>query len=1153
MAPRDDTQPPSFIYLQGGPDRTKEDVLELNFGRGELLTRPIIRDATGGRAYRIFADWAAFWAWRDAVPPHERCFDEVIYGMSPQRLKFDIDIPAHTLDEVDIPPDGAWGGADVPSDNIDLASAMVIPLGGGEPAVHRARQAKIDTFMRELLSVICDEIQNSYFGVENVYTTLDDIVVMESSGPVPGGYKFSYHIVVTPYAVANNEEAKGLTARVIAQLPAAVRRFVDAQVNKSVQCFRLTGSTKPKSGRTKAVTTRFGTANLPREATVVRAQAGARILHRLFTEETADGQPRLRGAEAPEIEDEDLRRVLEAIARTGASANHEFLRAQGGLLLFRRTAPGFCDLCGRTHDNDNTLMVTIVPVVPAPAAPDPAVRVSHRLLEHCRRRAGAARELALVDLLPQTPYNQGGREPPEARQRVAGHVIATRIAAIRAGTVDVHLANTTGLEELPQRNVYAEPRMRAYEPVPTLVVKAQMKLGKTRALREYLDHEYPVQPEALRAPVIRMVTFRQTFSKSMQRESFQDFALYSQHTDDFDHFGYPRLITPVEYLHRPPLGVPPVEPIDLLILDEVESILAQFNSGLLRRFNDAFAVFRWMVETAGRVICMDANVGDRTLHVLQEMRPNHPITFHWNRYQRAAEDQYFFTSNQAIWLDHLYERLNIGQRIVIPTNSLVEARACEAAIRRRYPDRAVRLYSSETPPSMKERHFADVHTHWSALDVLIYTPTVSAGVSYEREHFDVVFGYFIDVSCNVETCRQMLARVRQIRTGEHFLCLSGRFTNLPTDTAVIRRLVEDQRSNLYREIRDAGGELALRYEYTPDGQVNYYRSPYYRLWLETVRIDNLSTNAFVPRFLDQVADTGAAVSLLEPAPEANGRMEEIMADYSGLKTELTELECAAIAGAPDLEPGEAEVLAARVSHREDISDVERRSLAKYRLRDTYRWQGRPLDATFVANYQSPATVNVYRNLLQITAGPTVVDSLNQIQTREVGNNRLLMAQAEGGKHPGFENRDLRHRYVFTAHYLAIWLLRLCGFGCLTDQTALREETVYHNMLAGEQMLVAQLRSICYEFSIPRPNPKAFTDERETRRYVSQVLRIVNAALRKMYGVEVKREGAMAFYGLRRTAVGRLFVISPEPPPDDGLKPHIPSRLAPVNQFDMPDE
>jgi hypothetical protein len=1131
--------------------------------------------------------------------------------MFPQRLKFDIDIPAHMLDAVDISPNalepggaweaperlepggaweaperlepggawevperlepgGAWeaperlepeGGADILLENMDLDTALEILLGIGSAAaaenggpgdaaeaVHMTRQEKLDTFMRELLDIIRNEIQNVYFGIEDVYTTLDDIVVMESSGLVPGGYKFSYHIVVTPYAVANNEEAKGLTARVLAQLPAQVRRFVDTQVNKSVQCFRLTGSTKPNSGRTKVVTTRFGTANLPREATVVRAQAGARILPRQFTEETADGQLQLRGAEpvAPEIGDEDLRRVLETIAQTGASANHEFLRAQRGLLLFRRTAPGFCALCGRTHDNDNTFMVVIVPAAPAPAAPDPAARVPHRLLEYCRRKAGATRELALVDLPPQIPYNREGFGTPEARQTLAGHKLATRIAEIQARTVDVHLANATRLEELPQRNVYSEPRMRAYEPVPTLAVKAQMKLGKTKALREYLDLEYPVRPGALRPPVIRMVTFRQTFSKNMQQESFQDFALYSQHAGDFDHVRYPRLIIQVESLHRLRLGVPPVEPIDLLILDEVESILAQFNSGLLRRFNEAFATFRWMIETAGRVICMDANVGDRTLHVLEEMRPKHPITFHWNRYQRAAGDQYFFTSNQAIWLDHIYERLNQGQRIVIPTNSLKEARACEASIRRRYPDRAVRLYSSETPPSIKERHFADVHTHWSGLDVLIYTPTVSAGVSYEREHFDVLFGYFTDMSCNVETCRQMLARVRQIRTGEHFLCLSGRFTNLPTDIADIRRMVFDQRSNLYREIGDVGGQLALRYEYAPNGQVHYYGSPYFRLWLETVRIDNLSKNSFVQRFLDQVADTGAAVSLLEALPEALGRLAEIKADHAGLKTELAGVECAAIAAAPELEPGEAEMLAARVSHQEDISEVERLSLVKYRLRDTYRWQGRPLDATFVANYQSPATVQVYRNLLQITAGPTVLDSLSQIQTQEAGNNRLLMAQAEGGRHPGFENRDLRHRYVFTAHFLAIWLLRLCGFSCLTDRTTLREETVYHNMLAGEQELVAKLRSICYEFSIPRPNPKAFTDEREVRRYVSQVLRIVNAVLRKMYGLKVTRARTTGLCCLEHTAIGRLFALSPEPPPGEGVegqKPHIPSQLA----------
>ncbi len=49
-------------------------------------------------------------------------------------------------------------------------------------------------------------------------------------------------------------------------------------------------------------------------------------------------------------------------------------------------------------------------------------------------------------------------------------------------------------------------------------------------------------------------------------------------------------------------------------------------------------------------------------------------------------------------------------------------------------------------------------------DVLIYSPTITAGVSIEVEHYDVLFGIFTDKSCNAYNAAQMLGRVRNIST-----------------------------------------------------------------------------------------------------------------------------------------------------------------------------------------------------------------------------------------------------------------------------------------------------------------------------------------------------------------------------------------------------
>jgi len=1208
-------QPRGYLFLKGGAGRACADVLEENYRLDELATRPVIRDEFC-RVYRVFADWADFWAWRDTIPVRERCFDEVVFGAHPQHLKFDIDAPGCKIDAIpaevvhafaftkpgptaeelaaldayvselvggnanlvtgdanlvtggaDLVTGGAnlvTGGADLVTGGANLVTGGAdLVTGGADPPVARraaqmrARQEKVDGILNGLIDVILDELQGAYLGLEDLAATRNDVIATDSSGPAGDDYKFSFHLVVAPYAVANNEEAKGFTARVLNQLPAAIRELVDPQVNKSLQNFRLVGSSKPNSGRVKEVTTRFGTANLPREATVIRARPGARVLSRLFTEGT--GEVRLvdgnAHAQTPEISGEDLRTILEAVARSGAADAHEFHRVCGKLLLFRRKRPSHCAICGRVHDNDNTLMVTAEPVENGPW-PDPAAKVAHRIVEHCRHAVGGTktRTLDTADLARLVLFDVAAAGTGQTgRQRQSNLTIGARIAAIHAGGVNAHLASATELETVPDRYVYAEPRMRPYESVPTLAVKGQMKLGKTKALREYLDREFPARPGALRVPVIRMVTFRQTFSKSMQREDFRDFELYSDHQGDLDHVRFPRLIVQVESLHRLRMGEAP-EPVDLLVLDEVESILAQFNSGLHKQFNAAFAMFQWMLATTSRVICIDANIGDRTLHVLQRMRPGHPVTFHWNQYLRAADDKYFFTANQAVWLDHLYEALRKNQRVVLPTNSLAEAKAFEASVRQRFPEKAVRLYSSRTPPSEKKRHFADVHAHWSDLDVLIYTPTVSAGVSYELEHFDALFGYFTDASCDAETCRQMLARVRSIGTKNHYVCLSGQTKNLPTSVDDVCRLLYDKRTNLYRQIGEAGGQLALQFEYGLDGEVRYHESPYFCLWLETVRVNNLSKNDFVARFIDQVADTGAAVELLEALPEAGGRLAGIQAGQKALKQKLAAAECEAIAKAPDLDPEEAVAVRDRLSRQLDVSEPERLGLSKYRLRDTFCWHGRPLDAAFVAAYKKPEASRVYRNLLRITAGATIVESLRLIQDLEARSYRsLIEACLPGGATAvsACEIQDLHHRYVFQAHFLAVWLLRFCGFRCITDTTPIREETMYYRMRASERDLSAQLEQISSEFQIRRPT--VWTAEREQGRYVAKILlSVVNPVLRKMYGIGVKRAQKSLYLSFTKT--GRLFVLAgPERPAPDILKPHVPSHLLPLGGANDPDD
>lgn len=1095
----------SFRFLVAAPGRPDSEVLERNYAPQDLGRAVIVRDEAA-RCFLCFADLAEFWAWY-GTEPHETAYHEVVPGRRPQHLKFDLDIPAASLAE----PDSA-----------DCQDPALAELGLPPATAESRAEAILQRLIETALTVFCE----TYLAEDEAVLSRDDVLVADSCGPA----KYSYHVLLKGYTVATADEAREFTRRVVERLPEADRRYVDTAVNSRRQNFRLILSSK--DGRTKRcrpeLARRLGTAcRPPAEHLVMDREGRAQLLTTRLAAGETEAPP------DPALGSETLQRVLALAQRQGALEGHRFLRAAGRLLLFQRTAPSHCRLCDRRHDSDNTLMLSV------------QFREACPVVEHCRHAPGRSRALGELGFSPAVLADLAGQTASAgAADQLRESTLQRHIRAARTEPATARADSRSAFEELPpaRQTVYSEPQMAPYELVPTLAVRAQMKLGKTRELRRYLDRNFP--PSELRPPVIRIVTFRQTFSNSLQ-EQFPDFVLYSSFSGPITTEAHPRCIVQVESLHRLAVTAPPV-PADLLVLDEVESVLAQFNSGLHQNFAGSFAAFQLLLQSSRHVVAMDANLSDRTYRTLLRMRPEHPPHFHWNRHSRAQDDRYHFTTDYGLWLDLLLQAVEAGRRLVVPMNSLAEAERLEALLRRSYPQKRVRLYSSKSLPAEKAAHFRDVHRHWGELDVLLYTPTVSAGVSYEQAHFDMLFGYFSDQSCDVETCRQMLGRVRNIGRRHHVICLRGSSRSLPTEPEAIQAALVRRRATLFEPLAGA----VPSYSYDPaTGEVYYYRSPYFYLWLENVRMANLSRNHFVRRFVNQVCESGARVAHL--APPAGERPERITQAKAALHTageQVAQEEAAAIHAAPEISPEEYERIRSALRGGDLDAPLTRADVAAYerhRLEETY---SRPVpDAGYVLLYKPPAARRVYQNLKRIAEGPSVQASLERIQA---GERAFHVYATENGDDLS-EHRDLTRRYVFPAHRLAVLALLWCGFRCLLDPALLPLEFICRSLQNSQSAIVQALPDLYREFEIQAPSlerlrPPDVPVIAEQILYVTRLLRPLNTVLRKMYGREVGRIAPDNYYRLDWTPTGRLFRVGDPELPDDG-RPVVPSALQPVEE------
>lgn len=1125
-----------YKYLWPGQGKDSDQVLTANISPKDIEDGMFIVQDDTTREFLPFISSSVYWEWEATLEAEKRTFHEVIFGKLPQRLKGDIDVSPNVLRSV---PEEVF-------DRVAPGLAQRLEFQGVN-----ALQARAETFLVYYLNLALDVFVARYPDVVPTPQLSDFIVTNNCGAPLTATgvpEKYSYHVVLAPWLVPNHFEARAFTKALLVEMGEEAPEFVklvDPNVDKSLQEFRMFGSRKHGSGRPKVedrgLAGRLGTAQVRsqdmRVFTLIqpREREMTAKLHMLPKTEASD-QDNSGGSPIREaLTSQDEKIVLQALRNGGFvdPSQHKFLRRIGNLFTFERQEPSHCALCERTHHSENSLLIVVLPRVDRDGS-DPSVTVVN-LFEKCRRNPGTNRYLTSVacsqGAFPDIAVMTAAPQDANASRKSHLETVCEELAD---GSRDPYATADKLFDSLPATNktIYDSDKMRPYENVETLAVKAQVGVGKTNKVRSFLDTHYPTEGVNPLAPsaVIRFVSFRKAFSDSLKK-GFPDFKHYSEiASTHITASQAPRAIVQVESLYR---LAGDNTPVDLVILDEVESILAQFSSGLHKSFDESFAIFQWFLATATQVICLDANLSDRTFRTLQRMRPHAPVHYHCNTFSRAKNDTVYVTKSRGAWLEKMLTQLQANKKIVIASNSLKEAKTIERQLKEQWPSKRIKLYSSETTQSEKTAHFSDVATYWTNLDVLIYTPTVSAGVSYVLENYDSMFMYLSDQSCDVETARQMMGRVRVLRDKEYFICFRTQGGRYATDLEVLERQVYKT-----RQIIVDGGVGAFRYD-PVSRQVRPYHSPYFHLWLENRRIANLARNNYAERFVDQAAATGATIRFFKIDPEKSDAMADAVNQRDMVAALLDTEENGGVASAPDLTSMEVSNIRQRMEQNnlgaagdvvDDVSSEERRAVKKFFLRQRYNWM-LPIDIEFVRDLLPPEIQNWYKNLQLLLSFGTLDGALDSLRTSE---RDVHLAIEAGSSDPKLADRleqlALHNKHCFPTFCYAIWLLRLAGFLCILDPACLPGEWIFNRLFAAKDQILLELDGILnvYDGRHPGYQKVSSTDPAVCGK---ALLAVVNIALRKTYGFEIKllsRKGVPRYRMARlpRSKVFSIYYTSP---------------------------
>jgi hypothetical protein len=197
---------------------------------------------------------------------------------------------------------------------------------------------------------------------------------------------------------------------------------------------------------------------------------------------------------------------------------------------------------------------------------------------------------------------------------------------------------------------------------------------------------------------------------------------------------------------------------DLIMMDEVESLLNQYHSQATfgSKTKETFEYLEALLYKCKNIISLDGDLGDRSKCFLMKF-DNYLFIENLHKNNNKVLN---ITDSRTEFDNEMYELLKQGKKIAIASMTSKDATDYKNLFLEKYPKLKIGIYISSTDCKSK-KDLKNVIDKWSELDVVIYSPTITAGVSFDvKKYFYKIFGVISCGSCCPRDFYQMLARIR---------------------------------------------------------------------------------------------------------------------------------------------------------------------------------------------------------------------------------------------------------------------------------------------------------------------------------------------------------------------------------------------------------
>lgn len=309
----------------------------------------------------------------------------------------------------------------------------------------------------------------------------------------------------------------------------------------------------------------------------------------------------------------------------------------------------------------------------------------------------------------------------------------------------------------------------------TLCVKATLGLGKTNALYDFLKRNlYSNYNSCL------IISFRKLLCKKYHQD-LPDFAYYEHINDSvIESSMCPFLICQVDSIKKIRGSY------DLVIFDEVSYTMNHLISSVSSK-KRCFDMIKDIMYEDNHMIFMDALFNEDWINYINSF--NRKIHYIINEFSIHENKKIFnYGSNLTGFIGEIKKCIQNGDNIVIASNNKKKISFINDLLVNDFPN-IKRLIIK------KENNLNYDLNQWKRVQVLAYTPSIVAGISYTEKHFNKMFGIFCNSSSTADMALQQLFRVRDISSNEFHICceVTGKNDYPVTDEEIKKMIIEEDK------------------------------------------------------------------------------------------------------------------------------------------------------------------------------------------------------------------------------------------------------------------------------------------------------------------------------------------------------------------------